>query len=100
MCTYFIQTSISNTVKTFIKDCTLSYGKVKLILKHNRYFVESIYHDKLLKDPIILNAKVNSLNDKKPEIKTELDTEKIEEKKKEGNNKLGTIISLKKDIFT
>ena len=23
--------------------CTLSYGKVKLVLKHNRYFVESSY---------------------------------------------------------
>ena len=27
----------------FIQECTLSYGKVKLVLKHNRYFVESIY---------------------------------------------------------
>ena len=24
-----------------LKLCTLSYGKVKLVLKHNRYFVES-----------------------------------------------------------
>ncbi len=36
--------------------CTLSYGKVKLVLKHNRYFVESRYSDviqKLVKDPVI-----------------------------------------------
>lgn len=36
--------------------CTLSYGKVKLVLKHNRYFVESRHSDviqKLLKDKVI-----------------------------------------------
>ena len=26
-----------------LQDCTLSYGKVKLVLKHNRYFVESAF---------------------------------------------------------
>lgn len=34
----------------------MTYGKVKLVLKHSRYFVESRYPDiiqKLLKDPII-----------------------------------------------
>lgn len=36
--------------------CTLSYGKVKLVLKHNKYFVESTHPEvlqKLLKDPVI-----------------------------------------------
>uniref|UniRef100_A0A5S6QGH3 General transcription and DNA repair factor IIH helicase/translocase subunit XPB n=1 Tax=Trichuris muris TaxID=70415 RepID=A0A5S6QGH3_TRIMR len=40
----------------FIQLCTLSYGKVKLVLKENRYFVESNHPDviqKLLKDPVI-----------------------------------------------
>ena len=32
--------------------CTLSYGKVKLVLKHNRYFVESIY-------PVIIYILIN-----------------------------------------
>lgn len=34
----------------------MSYGKVKLVLKHNRYFIESRHSDviqKLLKDPVI-----------------------------------------------
>ena len=26
-----------------LQMCTLSYGKVKLVLKHNRYFVESAH---------------------------------------------------------
>lgn len=40
----------------FINNCTVSYGKVKLVLKHNRYFVESSHADilqMLLKDPEI-----------------------------------------------
>ncbi|CAI2348997.1 unnamed protein product [Caenorhabditis sp. 36 PRJEB53466] len=43
-------------VITFVQMCTVSYGKVKLVLKHNRYFVESRHSDvmqKLLKDPVI-----------------------------------------------
>uniref|UniRef100_A0A8R1I3T1 General transcription and DNA repair factor IIH helicase/translocase subunit XPB n=1 Tax=Caenorhabditis japonica TaxID=281687 RepID=A0A8R1I3T1_CAEJA len=43
-------------VITFIQICTVSYGKVKLVLKHNRYFVESRHSDvmqKLLKDSVI-----------------------------------------------
>lgn len=44
-----------------IRTCTLSYGKVKLVLKHNRYFVESSYADilqKLLQDKDISEARV------------------------------------------
>lgn len=36
--------------------CTLSYGKVKLVLKYNRYFIESRHSDviqTLLKDKVI-----------------------------------------------
>ncbi|XP_071102202.1 general transcription and DNA repair factor IIH helicase/translocase subunit XPB-like isoform X1 [Haliotis cracherodii] len=50
------KTSLPNGIIEFIKLCTLSYGKVKLVLKHNRYFVESQHPDvlqKLLKDPVI-----------------------------------------------
>ncbi|CAF3175340.1 unnamed protein product [Rotaria sp. Silwood2] len=36
---------ISNMIIEFIKLCTLTYGKVKLVLKHNQYFVESVFHD-------------------------------------------------------
>ena len=41
--------------------CTLSYGKVKLVLKHNRYFVESTHPEvlqKLLKDPVIQECRL------------------------------------------
>lgn len=48
------KTTLPDGIVEFIKLCTLSYGKVKLVLKHNRYFVESQFPEvlqKLLKDP-------------------------------------------------
>ena len=35
------KTSISENVLDFIKESTLTYGKVKLVLKQNRYFIET-----------------------------------------------------------
>uniref|UniRef100_F1KWF4 General transcription and DNA repair factor IIH helicase/translocase subunit XPB n=1 Tax=Ascaris suum TaxID=6253 RepID=F1KWF4_ASCSU len=50
------KSSLPKGIIEFIKMCTLSYGKVKLVLKHNRYFVESRHSDviqTLLKDKVI-----------------------------------------------
>ncbi|VDI79793.1 DNA excision repair protein ERCC-3 [Mytilus galloprovincialis] len=50
------KTSLPNGIEEFIKLCTLSYGKVKLVLKHNKYYVESMHPEviqQLLKDPVI-----------------------------------------------
>lgn len=47
----------------YIKLCTLSYGKVKLVLKHNKYFVESNFPEclqKLLKDPVIQECRLRN----------------------------------------
>lgn len=55
------KTNIPEGIIEFIRLCTLSYGKVKLVLKHNRYFVESPYPDvlqKLLKDPVIQQCRL------------------------------------------
>lgn len=55
------KTSIPDGIVEFIKLCTLSYGKVKLVLKHNKYFVESPFPDmlqKLLKDPVIQECRL------------------------------------------
>ncbi|EJD49042.1 DNA repair helicase rad25 [Auricularia subglabra TFB-10046 SS5] len=54
---------VPESIVQFIRDCTVSYGKVKLVLKHNKYFVESSHPDTLqllLKDSIIRNARVVS----------------------------------------
>ncbi|CAF0797270.1 unnamed protein product [Didymodactylos carnosus] len=60
------KTTIPNGIIEFIKLCTLSYAKVKLVLKHNRYFVESTFPDvlqRLLQDPEIQNCRLTSNGD-------------------------------------
>lgn len=55
------KTSIPKGIENFIKLCTVSYGKVKLVLKHNRYFIESPHPEvlqKLLKDPVIQQCRL------------------------------------------
>lgn len=55
------KTSVPDGIVEFIRLCTLSYGKVKLVLKHNRYFVESPFPEvlqKILKDPVIQNCRL------------------------------------------
>lgn len=47
---------VAPSIIDFIKSATVSYGKVKLVIKHNRYFVETTQADilqMLLKDPVI-----------------------------------------------
>lgn len=55
------KTTVPDGILEFIRLCTLSYGKVKLVLKHNKYFVESPHPDvlqKLLKDPVIQECRL------------------------------------------
>ncbi|KAJ4430992.1 hypothetical protein ANN_19585 [Periplaneta americana] len=55
------KTSIPDGIVEFIKLCTLSYGKVKLVLKHNQYFIESPHPEvlqKLLKDPVVQECRL------------------------------------------
>ncbi|KAJ3221487.1 hypothetical protein HK099_003465 [Clydaea vesicula] len=55
----FSKVKLPDEVTEFVKECTMSYGKVKLVLKHNRYFLESNYPEilrRLLQDDIIKQA--------------------------------------------
>lgn len=52
----FLKTQLPPSIKQFVLSCTTSYGKVKLVLKNNRYFVESMDRkilQMLLKDKVI-----------------------------------------------
>lgn len=52
--------TLPETVINFISSCTLSYGKLKLVLRQNKYFVESSFPEviqEILKDPIIANCR-------------------------------------------
>lgn len=58
------KTELPQTVEHFISSCTLSYGKVKLVLRQNKYFVESSFPEiiqRLLQDPTI--AQCRKIND-------------------------------------
>ncbi|VDP10460.1 unnamed protein product, partial [Soboliphyme baturini] len=67
------KTTLPTGITDFIKLCTISYGKVKLVLKHNRYFVESTHSNviqQLLKDSVIRGCILLG-EDNKPEMTTE-----------------------------
>ncbi|KAH3688562.1 hypothetical protein WICPIJ_000443 [Wickerhamomyces pijperi] len=53
---------LAESIIEFIKGATVSYGKVKLVLKHNRYFVESTQADilqMLLKDEVLGKLRID-----------------------------------------
>jgi len=48
-------------VKKFVRECTSKYGKAKLVLKHNKFYVESEFPEvlrELLRDPTIAQARI------------------------------------------
>lgn len=52
---------VPEKIVQFIRECTVSYGKLKLVLKHNKYYVESTHPEilqTLLKDPVVATARV------------------------------------------
>uniref|UniRef100_A0A8C4XD82 General transcription and DNA repair factor IIH helicase/translocase subunit XPB n=1 Tax=Erpetoichthys calabaricus TaxID=27687 RepID=A0A8C4XD82_ERPCA len=73
------KTSVPDGIIQFIKLCTVSYGKVKLVLKHNRYFVESAFPDviqKLLQDSVIRECRLRNAEGDETELITETITSK------------------------
>ncbi|KAM5360587.1 hypothetical protein ACJZ2D_013664 [Fusarium nematophilum] len=58
----FLKTQLPPSIQNFIKSCTKSYGKVRLVLKSNKYFVESADAEilqELLKDEVIGKLRVH-----------------------------------------
>ncbi|RYP54428.1 hypothetical protein DL769_010352 [Monosporascus sp. CRB-8-3] len=52
----FSKTPLPESIVLFIRNCASAYGKVKLVIKENKYFIESNDPEvlqKLLKDPVI-----------------------------------------------
>uniref|UniRef100_A0A8C6RKZ9 General transcription and DNA repair factor IIH helicase/translocase subunit XPB n=1 Tax=Nannospalax galili TaxID=1026970 RepID=A0A8C6RKZ9_NANGA len=73
------KTGVPDGIIQFIKLCTISYGKVKLVLKHNRYFVESSHPDviqHLLQDPVIRECRLRNAEGEATELITETFTSK------------------------
>lgn len=58
--TRLCKTELPSAVATFISNCTYTFGKAKLVLKDNRFYVESQFPEvlrELLKNPIIKDAR-------------------------------------------
>lgn len=56
VCAVSWQTPVPDSVETFIRACTVSYGKAKLVLKHNKHYIESPFPEvlrELLKNPTV-----------------------------------------------
>ncbi|EPR78461.1 DNA repair helicase RAD25 protein [Spraguea lophii 42_110] len=84
----FSKNNIPRSIESFIKMCTLSYGKIKLILKNNRYYIEAVNFESLsalLKDKIINECRIStndSSDEEETEINFEIDPNKLEILKK------------------
>lgn len=82
------KTNLPNEMLDFIQSSTSNYGKVKLVLKKNRYFIESPYPQvlkKLLNDDVISRARIASdfLNEiKEVQSSFEIDPAQVESVKK------------------
>ncbi|XP_053554076.1 general transcription and DNA repair factor IIH helicase subunit XPB [Bombina bombina] len=73
------KTGVPDGIVQFIKLCTVSYGKVKMVLKHNRYFVESAHPEviqDLLKDSVIRNCRLRNADGDETELIKETFTSK------------------------
>ncbi|PQE28525.1 hypothetical protein CJF32_00005624 [Rutstroemia sp. NJR-2017a WRK4] len=57
---------IPENLRSYIMNCTQSYGKVKLVLKNNKYYVESADPEllqRLLRDPVISPYRIHGTAD-------------------------------------
>lgn len=58
--------SVPQEIANFIRSCTLSYGKVKLVMQNGRYWIESKHMDVLhllLADPLISSSRIDTTTD-------------------------------------
>ncbi|KAJ1205252.1 hypothetical protein NDU88_000687 [Pleurodeles waltl] len=73
------KTGVPDGITQFIKLCTVSYGKVKLVLKHNRYFVESAHPEviqQLLQDKTIKECRLRNADGEETDLIMETFTSK------------------------
>lgn len=57
------KTDLPPEVPNYIRQCTYTFGKAKIVLKDNNFYIESKYQEilrELLKNPIIRNARVQT----------------------------------------
>ncbi|QDS69166.1 hypothetical protein FKW77_010542 [Venturia effusa] len=68
---FFSKTPLAEPVKDFIRNATKSYGKAKLVLKHNKFYVES--SDPLILQTLLQDGKVRNCRvDENAELETSI----------------------------
>lgn len=68
------KTNVPKEVVNYIKECTYTFGKAKIVLKDNKFHVESQYPEilrELLKNPTIANSRVIETEEETTENETE-----------------------------
>ena len=75
----FSKTPLPKAIIEFIHSCTQAYGKVKLVLKKNRYFLEStdeVVMRKLIQDEVIKEARLADVQGKQEDTMTDVNMTK------------------------
>ncbi|TSK62675.1 TFIIH basal transcription factor complex helicase XPB subunit [Bagarius yarrelli] len=95
------KTSVPDGIVQFIKLCTVSYGKVKLVLKHNSAFPDVI--QRLLQDPVIRDCRLRTAEGEEPELITEISKTQDNSgasTSQSGDGQLGGSTQVPEDIFS
>ncbi|OQO14016.1 hypothetical protein B0A48_00891 [Cryoendolithus antarcticus] len=67
----FSKSKLPESIKDYIHRNTQSFGKVRLVLKHNRYYIESSdpsVLQRLLKDPVIAPCRVEETDELRTDV--------------------------------
>lgn len=81
----FSKNKIPVSILNFIRSCTTSYGKIKMVIRQGRYFIESQENQNisfLYKDKVIQELSVPLAEEKKEVIRFEIEQSKVEQAKK------------------
>lgn len=81
----FSKNKIPLSILNFIRSCTTSYGKIKMVIRQGRYFIESQEKQSILflyRDPIIQRIALPLEGEKRDVTRFEIEQSKVESAKK------------------
>ncbi|KAI5192631.1 DNA excision repair protein ERCC-3 [Nematocida sp. AWRm77] len=81
----FSKNKIPASILNFIRSCTTSYGKIKMVIRQGRYFIESQESQNiafLYRDKVIQELCVPLSEEKKEIVRFEIEQKKVEQAKK------------------
>ncbi|EIJ89673.1 DNA excision repair protein ERCC-3 [Nematocida parisii] len=81
----FSKNKVPLSILNFIRSCTTSYGKIKMVIRQGRYFIESQENQNisfLYRDPVIQELCVPITEEKRSIVNFEIERSKVELAKK------------------